>query len=230
MKSNISKIFKSDLFYVGALFSLSNIVHFSALLGVEFYFSSVVRSFYFDWYSVIIGFLTGLCLNSLVAAMLVFYQLAGLNKSASKWSSSGRILCLLLPLAPLLDWLLHLLNLKIYTGYRNYFSAEISIFQRIMEVIVPGKFSDVVDIPLGYRIIFVLLSAINAGYIFRFTGSYLRSVLVLIASYASICVIIGALSPSDLQPLTVLKNLVALPVAAWAANIFLIRRIQVSPS
>ena len=230
MKIKWSKFYTSDLFYIATLFLISNLVHFAILIGVEMYFSTVIRSFYFDWYSVIVGFSTGLCLNALVAAALVFYQLIGLNESAQNWTKAAKFLCLCLPLGPLLDWIFHVSTVIPYTGYRNAFSAEIPLFSRIMGVIIPGRLSGIVDVPVGYRIIFVLLSVINAIYIFRYTRNYVRSALVFMMSYFSVCLIIGSLSPSDLPPLTILKNLFALPIAAWAANLFLIRRIQESKS
>jgi hypothetical protein len=226
MNFKSSAVWKSDLFLIAALFSIVHLVHFAILIFVELYMSSAERPFLFDWYSMLTGFSNALSLNALVAAVLIFLQLVGLNNSAGEWSRAGKMLCLTLPAAPLLDFIFHIANFKRYTGYKNIFASEIPVLSRISEVIIPGNFGGVVDVTLGHRILFVTLSLINAGFIFKYTRSYLKSMTVLVVSYVSVCAIIGALSPSDVPPATILKNLVGLPVAAWAANVFLIRRIQ----
>lgn len=219
---------KSHLLEVFFLFMSANILHFCILLLVEFYFSSVSRPFHLDWYSLLLGFANGLCFNSLVAAVLVYLQLVGLNMHALQWFRASRLLCIVLPFAPLFDFLLHFTGSKPYTGFRNRFSSDISIWTRVQDVIISGHSPDIVDIPLGHRIMFILLSLINAGYVLKQTGSLLRSGAILLISYFAICLMIGLLSPSDVQPITVLQNLIALPILAWCANLYLIYRLNKS--
>lgn len=217
---------KSHLIEVFFLFMAANILHFCILIIVEFYFSSVSRPFHLDWYSLLIGFANGLCFNSLVAAVLVYLQLVGLNTHAIQWFRASRLLCIVLPSAPIFDFFLHFTGTKAYAGFKNRFSSDISLWNRVQDVIVPGNSLDVVDIPLGHRVMFILLSLINAGYVLKQTGSLVRSGAVLVISYFSICLMIGVLSPSDVQPITVLQNLIVLPILAWCANLYLIYKLN----
>jgi hypothetical protein len=220
---------KSDLLNVLLFFFAANVLHFIFLLAVEYYFSSQGREFRFDVYSLSIGFAGGLCLNSLVAAALIFVQLVALNAEARRWVGGAKLLSVFLPMAPVLDFILHVSGVAVYSGYRNLFSAEVDFGQRLLAAMLPYFAVDAVVIPFGYRTVFVLLSVVNAAWIFRWTRSFARSLPAAIFSYVTICLIVSGLSPSDVHPLLVLQNLLVLPLVAWVANIYLIRRTQVTP-
>lgn len=232
--SNLSSKFhlawptKSVLFLVFGSFLLANFVHFLILLATEYFLSSATRGFYFDWFSVALGFSIGLSLNSLVAAVLIFILLIGLNKESRQWHRAAVFLSIGLPLAPLFDLIFHYTGFIPYVGYKNLFGTDASLFVRMRDALVPGFANPIIQIPLGYRIIFVLLAALNGMFIYKHTENELRSAVAFIMSYLSVCAIIAFLSPSNIPPTVVLQNLIILPVVAWLANAFLIGRSEFS--
>lgn len=217
---------KKVLYSVFGTFIFANVVHFLILLATEYFLSSVTRGFYFDWYSVLLGFSIGLSLNSLVAAVLIFILLIGLNKESRQWNHAAVYLSLGLPIAPLLDLLFHYTRLVPYIGYKNLFGTDASIFVRLRDALVPGFANPIIQIPIGYRILFILLAALNGIFIYKHTESSLRSAAAFMTSYLSVCAIIAFLSPSNIQPALVFENIILLPALAWIANAFLIGRSE----
>lgn len=207
-------------------FLIAHSLHFLILIFTEYFLPPTRDSFIFDLYSLGYGFTLGFFLNSIVAASLVFFLVIGLDDKAKEWFKCSRWMCFLLPCAPLIDLALHGLQWVPYNGYRNLFETDVGAAQRLRDSLVPGFSNAVVLIPWGYRLVFVLLAAVNALFVFRLTRRPIRSMLVFSASYISVCCVIAFLSPSDVAPQVVIVPLAILALVAWIPNAFLIGRSE----
>lgn len=212
------------LLRVFGVFLLSNLIHFVLLINTEFFASANRDLFLFDGFSLALGLMLGILFNTLIAAVLVFIQLVGLDEQASQWFRAPMIMSILFPFAPLVDLILHHFQWIPYTGYSNLFHSDVDTIQRLRDSLIPGFADPVVILTWGHRCVFVLLALVNAFFVFKFTRQILRTTLVFLTSYVSVCGVLAFLSPSDVQPTTLLLPLLVIAVLSWVPNVFLIGR------
>ena len=207
-------------------FLVADILHFFFLMLIERSFAINGSSYHLDSYSILLGFVIGLEINAFLAGIIIFFALILLPCKATQWHHLARLLCLLVPLGPLMDLVLHNFGIKSYRAYQNLFSVEISPWGRLSASILPGFADHVIHFTYGHRLLFLSISVLSAAFIFRYTRDAFKALLMLSLTYVSICSALGFLSPSDIPPSVIAMNSAFLPVLIWVGNALLIARSE----
>jgi hypothetical protein len=209
---------------LGGSFVLGSALHFAVSTAVGWLYGMHTGEFLVVAYSIALGLGNTLAFNALAGALLFIWTCFGSAKLPQNWWKPLALVSLLPPLAPLVDWLLHLSGLVPYVGYVNTFSGEFNPLERIGLLLTSFQSDADPRITLGHRVYFFLSAVILGFASFRATSVVWRAGVTSVGAFLSFYVILALFSPSNVPPESLFLGNALLALVAWVAAAWIFSR------